>query len=252
MTNSFSDDTKKVISNARVIAQRYRHDYISTLHVLLGMLAYRLCNAVEILEDYLEIDIDKLSEVSEKSLIPDLNKTITGPLPFTAGTKRMMEYATKLMLENEDEFVETFHLLQGIVNDPSSDCAQVLKTFGVTIKTLKNSVDMFREEEMTAIGDEDDYDDEVPEHNRPAKNTPPPSNSNNKNTANKKIMLDQFARNLNELAQNGKLDPVIGREEELERMIHILCRRTKHNPIITGVPGCVTGGTKIKIRRRVF
>jgi ATP-dependent Clp protease ATP-binding subunit ClpC len=231
LTNSFSDDTKRIISNARFIAERFRHDYISTTHVLLGLIAYRLCNAVEILEEYLDIDVDELNEVAEKSQTPEFDKVITGPLPFTAGTKRMMEYAFKMMADNDDEFVEPFHLLQGIVKDNMSECALILKNFDIDDKTLNNAIAKYRRD-MGPVNAE-----------TPAEDIKERVNRNSTPKRNNKKMLDQFARNLNQLAEDGELDPVIGREMELERMIHILCRRTKQNAVLGGEPG--TGKTAV-------
>lgn len=242
MTNSFADETKKVISNARFIAERYRHNYITTVHILLGMIVNRICNGVDILENYLEVDLEKLNDITESTLSPANDEITQGPIPFTPGTKRMLEHALQVMQDSEMEYVETFHLLLGMLKDEQSECFHIFKKFDIDYKLLNEAIQEYIVDN-SPYEDELEYDEVAP---APATNILDtkkyPSTSRQRGTTKgspmpKHKILSQFSRNLNEMAKEGKLDNVIGRDTETERMIHILCRRRKHNPIITGASG---------------
>jgi ATP-dependent Clp protease ATP-binding subunit ClpC len=248
MNNSFSDETKQVISNARFIAERFHHDYISTTHILLGMVAYRTCTAIDVLEMHLDVDVDDLGSIAERSLQPEFAETGGKPIPFTPGTKKMMEYAMTTMNDANDDYIETFHLLLGILLDKKSQCAEILNRKGITLKNYGDACDIYRKEDYRnnafdngAKSDESNPDGYVDEEDEPqVRRVKRKSPANRKG---KVKMLDQFSRNLNEMAKEGKLDNVIGRDEETERMVHILCRRRKSNPILTGEAG--TGKTAV-------
>ena len=242
MTNSFSSETKQVISNARFIAERFRHNYISTMHILLGMVAFRPCTAIDILEMYMEVDIDDLGQVAERSLKPEFEDMEGKKIPFTPGTKRMMEIALDIMKDNNDSYVDTFHLIIGILTEGKSECATLLNNQGITLKKFQGAIARFRKEEYK------DYEElesmkETPEEINKRIDQEERANNRRRSQTNKKTFLSQFSRNLNDMAKEGKLDNVIGRAEETERMVHILCRRRKSNPILTGSAG--TGKTSV-------
>jgi len=236
MRDNYSNDSKKVINNARHVSDRFRHEYISTVHIILGMLIYRICDAVEMLQ-MLDVDIESLHNNLETSLKPafdstDENIESGGPVPFTPGTKRMVEHAIKEKRRMGMDYVEPSHLLLGILKDNDSEAAHILKAYKVTYKKI---ADLFNEPRFRTATAEESSSLEGGAH---------PSRS--RGGLPKKSLtptLDHFGCDLTVKAKEGHLDQIIGRNKEIERMIHVLSRRTKNNPIILGESG--TGKTAI-------
>ncbi|HQC00655.1 MAG TPA: Clp protease N-terminal domain-containing protein, partial [Methanospirillum sp.] len=188
------------------IAVGKQNQAIETVHILKGMLISDE-NVIPYLLKKLNVNLERLNQVLDRN-IDDLPK-ITGGEPYlSASASKAMQKAGAYAQEFKDDFISIEHLLLGIlsVNDSTS---RILKDNGVSEKDLKSAIRILRKgSSVTSQTAEETYN-----------------------------ALNQFSRNLNELAFSGKLDPVIGRDEEIRRVLQILSRRTKNNPILIGEPG---------------
>lgn len=211
MHDKFTDRVKRVMFLAREEAARLRHDYIGTEHLLLGIIREGEGLAATILTN-LGLDLDMLRRTIE-SMVPASSGSVSiGEIPFTPRAKHVLELSVdeaKLLGHN---YVGTEHLLLGLIREGEGIAARVLAEFGADRRRV-------REEALRLLGGS------------------PRSQRDKQETRTETPSLDQFGRDLTELARQGKLDPVIGREAEIERVIQVLCRRKKNNPVLIGEPG---------------
>lgn len=226
MFDKFTDRARKVIALARQEAERLNNDYIGTEHVLMGLIKEGSGVASNILEN-LNIDPDKVLYEIEKTIQPGSNMVTMGQLPFTPRTKKMLEYALEEMRNLGHNYIGTEHLLLGLIREHDSEAAQVMINLGIDL-------DMVRKEVLKILGSDGSepvgmVPGEGPEVAEP--------NNPGSSTTSKTPALDAFGRDLTVLAKKGQLDPVIGREKEIERMLQILCRRSKNNPVLLGEAG---------------
>ena len=208
MFKRFTERARKVIILAREEAEHYRHEYLGTEHILLGVLKDGGGIAIAVLQK-LGVDPKQLRLELERNLPKSLSGPVEGDIPFTPKAKKVLEYAVEEARLMGHNYIGTEHLLLGIVREKDGLAAKILASFGVKLQqTREQTINLLREP--------------VAARSREKSKTP---------------ALDEFGRDLTEFADEGKLDPVIGREQEIERVIQILARRTKNNPVLIGEPG---------------
>ena len=210
--NNITLKTQEVLQSAQLLAQQYQHQQIEPEHLFKALLETDK-DVIPYLFKKLQLNKDLLEKSIEKKLA-SLPKVQGGQHMFSQKASQCVLEAQKLAQENGDEFVATQHLLQAFLK-VKSNVNQLLNDQGLTPKNLKNAIhDLQRGEKVNSASAESNYN-----------------------------ALEKYARNLNKMAGEGKLDPVIGRDEEIRRLLQILSRRTKNNPILVGEPG--TGKTAI-------
>ncbi len=216
MFNRFTERARKVIILAKEEARRLQHNYIATEHLLLGILKEGEGVAAAVLHR-MDINFEKVKREIEKLVEPGVNIGKSGDMPFTPRAKKALELSGEEARAMGHNYIGTEHLLLGLMREGEGIAAQVLHGFGLNI-------DKVRSEIMNLLG----------------AGIPGPSVGNQQNAAQQKSKtpaLDAFGRDLTMLAKESKLDPVIGRKKEIERVIQILSRRTKNNPVLLGEAG---------------
>ncbi len=225
MYERFTDRARKVMQLANQEAQRFNHEYIGTEHVLLGLIKEGSGVAANVLKN-LQVDLRKIRLEVEK-IVQSGPETVTmGKLPQTPRVKKVIEYAMEEARSLNHNYVGTEHILLGLLREQEGVAAQVLVNLGLKL-------DEVREEVLNLLGHGLEMS-ESSERNPGGGGGPSPSSKGGKS---KTPALDSFGRDLTELAKQGKLDPVIGRSREIERVLQILSRRTKNNPVLLGEAG---------------
>ena len=226
MFDRFTDRAKKVMNLARQEAQRFNHEYLGTEHVLLGLVQEGSGVAANVLKN-MGIDLSKIRMEVEKIVKTGPSMVTMGQLPFTPRAKKVLELSMEEAGNLGHNYIGTEHLLLGLIKENEGIAAQVLLNLGVKLEDV-------REEVLDFLGADtgDDDDDEGPISEEGGGGGGSTGNGKSKTPA-----LDSFGRDLTELAREGKLDAVIGRFDEIERVIQILSRRTKNNPVLLGEPG---------------
>ena len=210
MNNMFTDGVKRVMQYAREESARLGHNYIGTEHLLLGIIKEGKGKAVTVLTN-LGLNLDTVKQSVEDYVATSGGTMTIGEVPFTPRAKQILEVAANEAKEMKTQFVDIEHLLLALLKDKEGVAAQILAAFGVDFKTAM--------EETVAVLEGKS------------------SGQKEKGKKSKTPFLDHFGRDLTQLAREGKLDPVIGREKEIERVTQILSRRKKNNPILIGDPG---------------
>ncbi len=215
MKNNFSSRVQLVVKLSQEEAIRLGHDYIGTEHLLLGLIREGEGVAVKVLKN-LGVELEKLKRTIEDMVKPVSENTIIGNPPLTKRAEKILK-STYLEAKNyKSDVIGTEHLLLSLVKEKDCLAAQVLNMFNVEYETIKK--------ELTNI----------------MSGTFTPSSATGKKTEPRKSKtpaLDHFGRDLTQYAEEGKLDPIIGREDEIERVAQILSRRKKNNPVLIGEPG---------------
>ena len=222
MYERFTDRARKVMQLANQEAQRFNHEYIGTEHVLLGLVKEGSGVAANVLKN-LDVDLRRIRAEVEKIVQSGPDMVTMGKLPQTPRAKKVIEYAMEEARNLNHNYVGTEHLLLGLLRESEGVAAQVLMNLGLKLEDV-------REEVLNLLGHGGEGSEGGTE--RAAAATGGKSSSKSKTPA-----LDSFGRDLTELAKQNKLDPVIGRENEIERVIQILCRRQKNNPVLLGEAG---------------
>src|SRR5437867_166126 len=226
MYERFTDRARKVMQLANQEAQRFNHEYIGTEHILLGLVKEGSGVAANVLKN-LDIDLRKIRLEVEKIVQtgPGSEMVTMGKLPQTPRAKKVIEYSIEEARNLNHNYVGTEHLLLGLLREQEGVAAQVLMNLGLKLEDV-------REEVLNLLG-----------HNMPneSESGGGGGGGGGERTQNKgkskTPALDSFGRDLTELARQGKLDPVIGRQNEIERVIQVLSRRTKNNPVLLGEAG---------------
>ncbi len=217
MNYNFTDRVRKVLAMAREEAIRLQHDYVGTEHILLGLIREGEGVAAAVLMN-LNVDLDQVQERTEEQVRKGKAGATMGELPYTSRAKKVLEFAVAEARELSHSYVGTEHLLLGLLREEKGVAAQVLESLGVTLEAA-------RDQTLKLLGTD------VPTSGQSA------SASAGKEKKSKTPALDHFCRDLTELARGGELDPTIGREQEIERVMEILSRRKKNNPVLIGEPG---------------
>ncbi len=227
MFERFTDRARKVMALANQEAQRFNHEYIGTEHVLLGLVKEGSGVGANVLKN-LGVDLRKVRLEVEKLVKSGPEMVTMGRLPQTPRAKKVIEYAIEEARNLNHNYVGTEHLLLGLLREQDGVAAQVLMNLGLKL-------DEVREEVLNLLGaggadvDEPASTGSVESGAGPAARKP--------GTKSKTPALDSFGRDLTAMARQGKLDPVIGRMDEIERVIQVLCRRQKNNPVLLGEAG---------------
>ncbi|MFQ5806173.1 MAG: ATP-dependent Clp protease ATP-binding subunit [Phycisphaerae bacterium] len=222
MFERFTDRARKVMALANQEAQRFNHDYIGTEHILLGLVKEGSGVGANVLKN-LGVDLRKVRLEVEKLVKSGPEMVTMGKLPQTPRAKRVIEYAIEEARNLNHNYVGTEHLLLGLLREQDGVAAQVMMALGLKLEDV-------REEVLNLLGAGVE-----PEEGPMAGG--PPETSGKKAGKSKTPALDSFGRDLTELARDGKLDPVIGRADEIERVVTVLCRRLKNNPVLLGEAG---------------
>ncbi len=224
MYERFTDRARKVMQLANQEAQRFNHEYIGTEHVLLGLVKEGSGVAANVLKN-LDVDLRKIRLEVEKLVQSGPEMVTMGKLPQTPRAKKVIEYSMEEARSLNHNYVGTEHILLGLLREQEGVAAQVLMNLGLKLEEVRDEV-------LNLLG----HGLEGGEGERGGRESMSESSSS-KSGKSKTPALDSFGRDLTELARQSKLDPVIGREREIERAIQILCRRTKNNPVLIGEPG---------------
>ncbi|MDR3211315.1 MAG: ATP-dependent Clp protease ATP-binding subunit [Planctomycetota bacterium] len=222
MLEKFTDRARKVIHLARVEAERLGNEFIGTEHILLGMVKEGSGVAANVLEN-LAVDLEKIRiEIERFISSPAEHNDPPSPassLPLTPKAKKVLELAMEEAKNLEHNYVGTEHLLLGVLRESDGMAAQVLLNLGVKLEDVRHEL-------MELLGADVAHAQpgRLNEHFQPNSNTGTPA-------------LDAFGRDLTQLAREGALDPVIGRSKEIQRVLQILSRRTKNNPVLLGEAG---------------
>ncbi|MFC1763092.1 ATP-dependent Clp protease ATP-binding subunit [Planctomycetota bacterium] len=222
MFERFTDRARKVMALANQEAQRFNHEYIGTEHILLGLVKEGSGVGATVLKN-LDVDIKKLRLEIEKLVKSGPDMVTMGKLPQTPRAKKVIEYAIEEARALNHNYVGTEHILLGLLRESEGIAAQVMMNLGLKLEEV-------RQEVLNLLGA--GVDDTPTGLGMKMGSSP-----SRKPTKSKTPALDSFGRDLTQLASDGELDPVIGRTREIERLIQILCRRTKNNPVLLGEAG---------------
>ena len=232
MYERFTDRARKVMQLANQEAQRFNHEYIGTEHILLGLVKEGSGVAANVLKN-LDVDLRKIRLEVERIVQPGAggDQVVMGRLPHTPRAKKVIEYSIEEARNLNHNYVGTEHLLLGLLREQEGVAAQVLMNLGLKLEDV-------REEVLNLLGH-----NPMPNENEGSgsKGGGEGGGSGERSSGgrqkSKTPALDSFGRDLTELARQNKLDPVIGRANEIERVIQILSRRTKNNPVLLGEAG---------------
>src|SRR5262245_23419895 len=226
MYERFTDRARKVMQLAKQEAQRFNHEYIGTEHVLLGLIKEGSGVAANVLKN-LDVDLRKIRLEVEKLVQSGPDMVTMGKLPQTPRAKKVIEYSMEEARNLNHNYVGTEHILLGLLREQEGVAAQVLMNLGLKLEEV-------REEVLNLLG----HGIEGAEGSeRGGVGGEGGESGEGRKSRSKTPALDSFGRDLTELARQKKLDPVIGRETEIERAIQILSRRTKNNPVLLGEAG---------------
>ena len=237
MEAKFSNRVKEVISLSREEALRLGHDYIGTEHLILGMIREGEGVAVGVLKklgvplDQLRGEIEKISKGTATHEIKNLAN-----IPLTRASEKTLKITYLEAKVFKAQLIGTEHLLLSILRDPDNLATQILNKFDVAYDVVKEMLE-YQHDQPSASSDTDDPDDDSSKMF--GSGSVPPGGSKEKKGGEKSRtpVLDNFGRDLTKLAEDNKLDPIVGREKEIERVAQILSRRKKNNPILIGEPG---------------
>ncbi|WP_375497376.1 ATP-dependent Clp protease ATP-binding subunit [uncultured Jatrophihabitans sp.] len=213
MFERFTDRARRVVVLAQEEARMLNHNYIGTEHILLGLIHEGEGVAAKALES-LGISLDAVRQQVEE-IIGQGQQAPSGHIPFTPRAKKVLELSLREALQLGHNYIGTEHILLGLIREGEGVAAQVLVKLGADLNKVRQQVIQLL----------NGYQSKEPS-GAAAEATPSTS-----------LVLDQFGRNLTQSARDGKLDPVIGREKEVERLMQVLSRRTKNNPVLIGEPG---------------
>ncbi len=239
MNRKFSQNVKKVLANSREESLRLGHDYIGTEHILLGLLQEKDSLAVHVLKS-LKVDLKDLKFKIEESIPVRKGNEATfqvGNLPLNKHAERVLKFTYLEAKVNKEDEIYPEHLVLSLLKHHDNIASQVLEEFNVDYETFRTELEFLSEQQgdeskyedlpQNAASDQDPYEDE------------PAQGSYLRKPGSKSMtpVLDNYGRDVSRLAEEGKLDPIVGRDREIERVSQILSRRKKNNPILIGEPG---------------
>ena len=225
--NNFTPRAQQVLALARKEADRFNHNYVGTEHLLLGLIKLGQGVAVNVLQK-LGLDLDTVRMQVEQQVGSGPETKMVGNIPYTPRVKKVLALASKEAKALNHSYVGTEHLLLGLLREGEGVAAQVLRNLEINLDKARSEILKELDPNFTS-GEEDE------EENEPQQGSSASGAAQKKD--NKTPALRAFGRDLTELAQKNELDPVIGRVDEIARVIQILCRRTKNNPVLIGEAG---------------
>jgi len=211
----FTDRARRVVVLAQEEARLLNHNYIGTEHILLGLIHEGEGVAAKALES-LGISLEKVRQQVEE-IIGAGQSPPSGHIPFTPRAKKVLELSLREALQLGHNYIGTEHILLGLIREGEGVAAQVLVKLGADLGRVRQQVIQL----LSGYSGSKD----------------PATTGGGAETPQGSLVLDQFGRNLTQLARENKLDPVVGRENEIERVMQVLSRRTKNNPVLIGEPG---------------
>src|SRR6266480_927463 len=214
MFERFTDRARRVVVLAQEEARMLNHNYIGTEHILLGLIHEGEGVAAKALES-LNISLEAVRQQVEE-IIGQGQAAPTGHIPFTPRAKKVLELSLREALQLGHNYIGTEHILLGLIREGEGVAAQVLQKLGADLNRVRQTVIQLLSG-YTGKGEQ--------------------AGGGSEQSPQGSMVLDQFGRNLTQLARESKLDPVIGREKEIERVMQVLSRRTKNNPVLIGEPG---------------
>jgi ATP-dependent Clp protease ATP-binding subunit ClpC len=213
MFERFTERARQVVVLAQEEARTLKHNYIGTEHILLGLLREEEGLAARVLES-LDITVERV-RAQVVRIVGSGEEVTSGQIPFTPRAKKVLELALREALSLGHNYIGTEHILLGLVRENEGVAARILLDFDADSEKIRNEVIRM----LSGPGSRRQQGPGGPEGKKSSK------------------LLDQFGRNLTKLAAESKLDPVVGRQTEIERVMQILSRRTKNNPVLVGEPG---------------
>ena len=220
MMNNFTPRAQQVLALARKEADRFNHNYVGTEHLLLGLIKLGQGVAVNVLQK-MGLDLETVRMEVEKQVGSGPETKMVGNIPYTPRVKKVLALAGKEAKSLNHSYVGTEHILLGLLREGEGVAARVLKNLEVDIERTRNEILKELDPNFTPPESESEPQQE---QSRSGKEVKTPA-------------LRAFGRDLTELAKKGEIDPVIGRSSEIERVIQVLCRRTKNNPVLIGEAG---------------
>jgi ATP-dependent Clp protease ATP-binding subunit ClpC len=220
MFERFTERARQVVVLAQEEARTLKHNYIGTEHILLGLLREEEGLAARVLES-LDITVERV-RAQVVRIVGSGEEVTSGQIPFTPRAKKVLELALREALSLGHNYIGTEHILLGLVRENEGVAARILLDFDADSEKIRNEV-------IRMLSG--------PGGRRQGQGSPGTGASGSGEGKKSSKLLDQFGRNLTKLAADGKLDPVVGRETEIERIMQILSRRTKNNPVLIGEPG---------------
>ncbi len=219
MQRAYTAKAKKALDIANRMSRTLHHNYVGTEHILLGLVKEGTGVAASVLQEN-GVDVDKLLELIEELIAPSAETILLDREGYSPRSSRVLEASKKEAERFKSEKIGTEHILLAMLRENESAASRLLNTLGVNLQKLYV-------ETLVAMGeDPNQYRDEFQN-----------GRSNKKKSADGTPVLDQYSRDLTEIARDGALDPLVGREEEISRVIQIISRRTKNNPCLIGEPG---------------
>lgn len=239
MEGNFSERVQEVIRLSREEALRLGHDYIGTEHLLLGIIKEGQGMAVRILKN-LDVNLMKLKKAIEDTVRTSGGTLTIGNIPLTKQAEKVLKITQIESKIYKSDVIGTEHILLSLLRDEDNIATQILHQFGVTYESARNELNNILSQSMSSGRSSSDF------------SVPPPIEKKTEKV--KTPILDNFGRDLTKLAMEDKLDPVIGREKEIERVAQVLSRRKKNNPVLIGEPGvgktAIAEGLALRIVQR--
>ncbi len=226
MMNNFTPRAQQVLALARKEADRFNHNYVGTEHLLLGLIKLGQGVAVNVLQK-MGLDLETVRSEVEKQVGSGPETKMVGNIPYTPRVKKVLALAGKEAKSLNHSYVGTEHILLGLLREGEGVAARVLKNLEVDIERTRNEILKELDPNYTPAEGEGESGGGAPE----------PAAAGGSRRDSKTPALKAFGRDLTEMARKGEVDPVIGRESEIERVIQVLCRRTKNNPVLIGEAG---------------
>lgn len=233
MPKRFTENAQKIILIAQEEAKRLNHDYVGTEHILLGLCAIdgtvsgKILTGLGVTFRKVRLEIEKMIGIGDTIML-------LGEIPFTPRAKKVLEFSVEESQMLATEYIGTEHILLGLIREEEGMACKILENLGLNLNAVRESV-------LNYIGDAEPGDLTEDLSDLPQEMNLSPREETRKAAPGKKKSktptLDEYTRDLTALAKAGSLDPVIGREEEIERLVQILARRTKNNPVLLGEPG---------------
>ena len=253
MDNNFSAQVKEIISFSREEALRLGNDFIGTEHLLLGLIREGENTAIKVLKQ-LNVDLYELRKEVELAVKDKTGKNIANinSLPLTKQAEKVIRVTVLEAKALKSPLVETEHLMLSILKNKENIATQILSQFDIDYDIFRNEIGVVRSNEPRSEYTEDN-DDDFDEEKKGSFSAQQRSKQQG-NAKSKTPVLDNFGRDITKLAETGSLDPIVGREEEIERVSQILSRRKKNNPILIGEPGvgktAIVEGLALRIVQR--
>ncbi len=233
--SNFTPRAQRVVQLARKEAERFNHPYAGTEHLLMGLIALGEGVAVVVL-DNMGISLEAVRLEVEKIVGQGPGLKTAGQVPFTPRSKKVFQLAMAEAQSLGHSYIGTEHILLGLIHEGEGIAGQVLRNLGVDLDDARDEI----MDELDVEYEDEEYDedhDEDEDDEKPVKKKQSKGKGSTKKKPSKTPALDAFGRNMTEMAAEGKIDPVIGRQDELERVIQVLCRRNKNNPVLLGEAG---------------